>query len=186
VALPLTTAYWANAYQDQVPPAIYHGDAQTFRIATQRTTDANSYGFLATSQQLCTDYDLVVDYIATAQFRPTPNPWETLWLWSNYHGPASTGAGNYFLLKPNGFEVGIVFGETGQDYALTGKAPLTPIGTVVSQRVRKVGQQVWVWKNGVLVMTGIYGILYNVPGNICLYCEDSDNLISSVQLEIIK
>ncbi len=110
-----------------------------------------------------------------------PNPWEVFWIFFNYT-PTSAGKNtNYFLLKPNGVELGKAFDGVGQTFLHTGPASASAIGASNRYDIEKIGNRITVSINGVKV-TDFTGALYDVPGSIGLYSEDARVRITNVQV----
>ncbi len=128
------------------------------------------------------NFEISVIVATDQQLRtPNPNPWEVFWLFFNYTSDSTTSDGhkktNYFVFKPNGIELGTAFDEIGQNYLVTETYPANSIGTLSTITVRKLGQQLWVWINGNLVIQYQGSLfpqaLYDLPGTFGLYTEDA-------------
>ncbi|MDC8758297.1 hypothetical protein [Janthinobacterium fluminis] len=110
-----------------------------------------------------------------------PNPWEVFWIFFNYT-PTSAGKNtNYFLLKPNGVELGKAFDGIGQTFLYTGPASATALRVSNNYVVEKIGNHVTVYINGVRA-SDYTGALYDVAGSIGLYTEDARVRITNVQV----
>lgn len=110
-----------------------------------------------------------------------PNAWEVFWLFFNYNATPTGKATNYFLLKPNGVELGTATHELVQTFLQTGPAPAPAIGIANKLDIEKIGTRVRVWVNDVLAIDQAGGLL-DVEGSIGLYTEDARARISKVQV----
>ena len=129
--------------------------------------------------------DFIADMEITVESQlrtPTPEPWEVFWFFFNYRstGPNLDNETNYFIYKPNGYEFGRAFEGDGEQYFFY----LNPvvqyyysIGDTYQLRVKKVGQTVSIFINGVFVLeqTGTTwpDQFYDIPGAFVLYTEDA-------------
>ena len=110
-----------------------------------------------------------------------PNAWEVFWLFFNYNATTYGKNTNYFILKPNGVELGTATRSVGQTFLQTGPAPAPAIGVSNKLEIEKVGTRVRVWVNGVLAVDQAGGVL-DVDGSIGLYSEDARARITNVQV----
>jgi hypothetical protein len=182
---------------------IYNGYGQVTFDATQgivmqpETTTSPSVTHAALvlsnaySQTPIKNFEVSVVVATEQQLRsPTPNAWEVFWLFFNYTSDSTTSDGhkqtNYFVFKPNGIELGTAFDSIGQNYLVTETSPKHTIGTLSTIKVRKVGQQLGVWINGVQVINYLGTVfpqaLYDVPGTFGLYTEDARVHVYSVSV----
>jgi hypothetical protein len=110
-----------------------------------------------------------------------PNPWEVFWLFFNYN-PTATGKNtNYFLLKPNGVELGVAKQQIGQTFLQTGAAPAPAVGAANKIDIEKIGTRVRIWVNGILAVDRTGGLI-DVEGSIGLYTEDARARITQVKV----
>lgn len=110
-----------------------------------------------------------------------PNAWEVCWLFFNYN-PTKTGKNtNYFILKPNGVELGTAQQRIGQTFLQTGPAPAPAIGAANKIDIEKIGTHVRIWVNGALAVDQAGGVL-DVDGLFGLYAEDARVRVSNVQV----
>jgi len=110
-----------------------------------------------------------------------PNPWEVFWLFFNYNPTKNGKTTNYFLLKPNGVELGTAKNAVGQTFLQTGAAPAPAVGLANKIEIEKIGTRVRVWINGVLATDKTGGIV-DVAGSIGLYSEDALVRVTNVQV----
>lgn len=130
------------------------------------------------------DFILTLTATTERQLRqPSPNPWEVFWVYFNFRTDAAgRKSTNYFLIKPNGVELGRANDELAQTYLYTAAHPTLPVGQVAHWRLVKLGRKVTVWINGTKVMA-FSGAVYDVPGAIALYCEDARVRVQDVVLQ---
>jgi hypothetical protein len=110
-----------------------------------------------------------------------PNPWEVFWLFFNYN-PTKYGKNtNYFILKPNGVELGTATAQNGQTFLKTGPAPAPAIGANNKIDIEKVDGRVQIWVNGILAVDQSTGLI-DVDGSIGLYSEDARVRVTNVHV----
>lgn len=110
-----------------------------------------------------------------------PNPWETFWIFFNYNQTSGGKKTNYFLLKPNGVELGTAYDTVGQTFLQTGPTNVKAIGVSNTYDIEKVGNHVTVHINGQKVSDYI-GSVHDVAGSIGLYSEDARVRVTKVQV----
>jgi hypothetical protein len=89
---------------------------------------------------------------------------------------------NYFILKPNGCELGTAYDSLGQTFLASTSTPTLTLGTPYQYSISKRGQLLTVAINGTQVFDATYTGSYDQKGFIGLYCEDSAVHVSSVDL----
>lgn len=160
------------------PPASPHGSP-----SAPGTTHAS----LVTSNFTCKDFIIEITAKTLSQLRqPNPNPFEVFWILFNYI-IASNGKkeSNYFILKPNGIEIGTMKDELGQTFISTENDPKLMLGMDTRYKLIKRGQKLSVHINNNHVKDFDYTNspankqLYNHNGKIGLYSEDSRVLVST-------
>ncbi|MBI3541005.1 MAG: hypothetical protein HY073_02570 [Deltaproteobacteria bacterium] len=135
------------------------------------------------------NFRLTIQGTTQQQLRtPTPNAWEVLWLFFNYNPVGAYKQTNYFSFKPSGVELGRAYDNVGQTYLLTKSTPAMTIGQTYTYIIDKQGQNLKAWIDGVQVMDYpndplSMDALYDVPGSIGLYTEDSKVNIKSITVE---
>lgn len=133
-----------------------------------------------TEQSPSRDFTMTVDLTTLRHLRtPAPNPWECLWIVFNYNiGSDGKKETNYFILKPNGIELGTAYGEMEQNFLATDSNPKLTLGIPNQIVITKHGQQLSIMIDGKLAMEydGTKGPkpLYDVPGAVGLYIEDAE------------
>lgn len=128
------------------------------------------------------------------QLRNTgPNPWESPWLLWNVTTDANgvVLSANYFALKTNGWELGLITGNNGQVFLASGSTPIVS-STFKTVTIQQVGTTVSVWVagkqvdlNGALTGKTIISSQLYTSGKVGLYTEDAivqfdDVLVSSL------
>jgi len=128
------------------------------------------------------DFDVSFTVATERQLRMgTPNAWEVFWLFFNYV-PTADGKKrtNYFMVKPNGIELGTASEELQQTFLYTAEAPRLVLGRAAQWRILKVGDLVEAYIDGQRVMS-FRGKVYDVPGSIGLYTEDAQVAVRDVR-----
>ncbi|HZO96152.1 MAG TPA: family 16 glycoside hydrolase [Gaiellaceae bacterium] len=145
------------------------GGAALLRSARPLTA-AETHSSLVTSRRSFADFVLRLELGAVAQLRAaSPNPWETAWVVFRYRGPHDY---YYFLLKPNGWELGKKQGSDAQVFLATGGSPRLPVGARARVRIAAAGPVVAVAVDGVPVVR--YRDSAPLPGGaVGLYEEDA-------------
>lgn len=138
----------------------------------------------------------VKDFEATITFKnikftriPTGNLWEGC-LWFIFSAPVNgkDKPFNYLSFKTGpdgwGLEGGTAFDSVGQKFWPMPQTTVWPFGTPATVKVRKLGQRVTVWNNGVQIYDATITLdkFYNVPGTIGLYTEDGFVGVSQVDV----
>jgi hypothetical protein len=97
------------------------------------------------------------------------NTWETGWVFFRFRDLENY---YYFILKPNGWELGKKHGSDAQIFLATGTSPRLAIGSSARIRVTAVGPRIRVWVGGVQILD------FTDPkplrrGSVGLYEEDA-------------
>lgn len=157
------------------------------------TGSNNTYSTLILSTQTewmpVRDFQISIQVATEQQLRtPTPNPWETFWLFFNYNSNPSnsTKTTNYFLLNTHGPELGTAFDSVGQTFLATPTGPSLTLGKMQTIQLTKIRTQVFVSVDGVPAISYTGSGIYDVPGSIGLYTEDARVHIYSVKLTPIS
>lgn len=135
------------------------------------------------------DAKITVVVTTETQLRASaPNAWECFWLFFNYTlGDNGKKVTNYFILKPNGVELGTAYDEAGQTFLATGESPTLHIGAPNEIIVTKRGQTLEVVIDGQPAMTydgtSVAKPLIDVAGTVGLYSEDARVRIHSISIE---
>jgi hypothetical protein len=137
-----------------------------------------------------TDFDIEVEYSNDEYLRINnpPNTWEVFWLFFNYTIDPATQKKtcNYFLIKPNGCELGTAYDELGQTFIATTEEPKAELRKKYILRVVKSGVRVQVYVDRKLVMDVTDQRLYNVAGDFGFYTEDASVTVYSWKLVKLK
>ncbi len=182
--IPLSADKWTTVYNGygSVTYDATNGIVLSPKVSTA-PSETHAALTLANNLQL-RNFRLSITAITEQQLRvnSTPNAWETFWIFFNYTPTSSGKNTNYFLLKPNGVELGKAFDGIGQTFLYTGAASASSRAIGVSNRydIEKIGNHVTVSINGQKV-TDFTGALHDVVGSIGLYSEDARVRITSVQ-----
>jgi hypothetical protein len=151
----------------------------TYTLQSQApSAPAETHSALLTST--ATWGDQVFSYTTTtlAQLRTgsTPNPWEVAWSMFRF-----TDLTHYywFIVKPNGWELGKKHGSDTQVFLATGTTPRLPVGATYQVRIQAQGGVIRVSVNGSLVVD------YTDPspllsGSVGLYEEDAKVTFANV------
>jgi len=117
------------------------------------------------------------------------NEWEVFWLFFNYN-PAGRDLKktNFLLVQTHtGMQLGKAFKKVGETYLAKLKDPSVRVGQTYKLTVTKTGQHVEVLMDGKSVLEFDGGMLsrrlYDVPGSIGLYCEDSQVRVRDVSIQ---
>ena len=147
-----------------------------------------THASLVVSRKRFAGVDLTLRHRTVRQLRQgsAPNPWEVAWVLWGYGGSARF---YYFILKPNGIELGKAHpGYPGaQRFLYTASSPRLSLGGWNRIRVRQVGSTVDVWVDGVRVVEGFVdtpGPAGDGPylrGRVGLYTEDASTLFDDVR-----
>lgn len=140
--------------------------------------------------QQAVDFDIEVEYSNDECLRINnpPNTWEVFWLFFNYTVDPATQKKkcNYFLIKPNGCELGTAFDELGQTFIATTNDPKAEMRHKYILRVVKNGVRVQVYVDRKLIMDVTDQRLYNVAGDFGFYTEDASVTVYSWKLTKLK
>jgi len=135
------------------------------------TAPAETHSALATTTQSFRDQTISFDVTTLEQLRTgsEPNPWEVGWVMFHFRDLANY---YWFLVKPNGFELGKKQGSDTQIFLQTGTLPASDIGRPDHVQVRLRGARIRVTVNGVQVVD--YTDANPIgSGSVGLYEEDS-------------
>lgn len=118
-----------------------------------------------------------------------PNEWEVFWLFFNYNTAGRNLKKTNFLLiqTHTGIQLGKAFKKFGETYLAKYRRPSVRVGQTYRLKVTKTGQHVEVQMDGKTVLLFDGGLLsrrlYDVPGSIGLYCEDSQVRVRDVSIQ---
>lgn len=162
-------------------------------LAASAASETHASLLLSTLTENCPIQDFILDVHANTeqQLRQTdsPNAWEVFWIFFNYRNTPSGKETNYFILKPNGIELGKAFEEIGQTFIYTHTSPTLNIGENYHYKIEKRGNELWIYINDEMVLNykgnQTNDSIYLHPGSIGLYTEDARVRVSSVTLQIL-
>jgi len=126
---------------------------------------------------------IVANTIKQLRQNSQPNPWEVFWIFFNYVPVGAVEKNtNYLTLKTNGIELGTANASVGQQFLYTCNTPKITLDTNITYDLIWQNNLLEVNINNVLAFNfnNSKNQLYNVPGSIGLYCEDSKVLVSNV------
>lgn len=130
------------------------------------------------------------DFQVIRQYRrPQAHPWESLWLFWSYNldgeGQKLT---NYIVFKPNGLEIGKAYKEVSQDFIWTQSQPQICVGQWHRVLFAREGVNLLLWLDGVSVPFPHLKIdsLYQYPGRIAFYVEDSRVMLRKIHFANLK
>lgn len=181
--IPLASGYWTTIY-DGYGSVTYDPTNGIVLKPKAATSPTETHAALALANNLTPrNFRLSITATVEQQLRlnSPPNPWETFWIFFNYNQTSGGKKTNYFLLKPNGVELGTAYDAVGQTFLQTGSASATAIGASNTYDIEKVGNHVTVSINGQKV-TDYTGAVYDVPGSIGLYSEDAQVRVTRLQV----
>lgn len=181
--LPMTASAWTTAYNGygSVTYDATNGIVLSPMASTQ-PSETHAALSLANLPKM-RNFRISATARTEAQLRQNSaaNAWEVFWLFFNYNPTVAGKDTNYFMLKPNGVELGTAMQETGQTFLHTGPATAAALGVDNKFEIEKLGNRVRVWINGALVID-YTGAIIDVPGSLGLYTEDARVRITNVQV----
>lgn len=180
---PLTSGYWTTIYNGYGSVS-YDATAGVVLNPKAPTMPSETHAALTLANNLqLRNFRLNITATVEQQTRlnSAPNPWETFWIFFNYQPTSAGKSTNYFLLKPNGVELGTAVDQVGQTFLQTGPADVRAIGVSNKYEIEKIGNRVTVSLNG-KVVTNFTGAIKDVAGSIGLYAEDARVRVTNVQV----
>ncbi len=188
--IPLTQDNWTIVYDGFGNVSFDANSGITLQPAVAaNSSDTHAALILAKKTETCPvkDFILTIKAQTQAQLRsPNPNPWEVFWIFFNYLPVGNNKTTNYFILKPEGIELGRAFDVVGQEFLFTDNQPVLAIGTSYEYSLEKKGGNLVVKINGNTVLNytsqQFPQALYDQAGSIGLYTEDAKVLVESVSL----
>lgn len=142
------------------------------------TSPAETHSALITSAAGWGDQSFSFGATTLKQLRrgSPPNPWEVAWAMFRFRDLENY---YYFILKPNGYELGKKQGSDAQIFLATGETPTLALGTRYQVLISAIGPRIRVFVNG----TQIVDFTDPDPlasGSVGLYEEDSRVRFDSV------
>ncbi|MFA7359965.1 MAG: hypothetical protein WC139_02905 [Candidatus Kapaibacterium sp.] len=150
------------------------------------TAENETHAALVTTIERAKDFTLEIDAITKYQLRENtpPNAWEVFWIFFNYN-PTDDGKKktNYFLLKPNGYELGTAWDEVEQGFSDTGDTMNLSLGEEYKYVITKAGRNLRISVNDIVLIDKEFDAdkLYDETGCIGLYSEDAEVEIKRVE-----
>ncbi len=115
-------------------------------------------------------YELRMNTAAQLRTGSNPNPWEAGWITFRHQENSKF---YYFVLKPNGIELGKALGNYQQAFFVTKESPQLQLGQWVNFRIVLKGANIKVYVNGSLVADYTDTNAPFLTGGIGLYNEDA-------------
>lgn len=181
--VPLSQDSWTTIYDGY---GVITYDARYGIILEPKVATAPSIthaGLTLANLPMTKNFRLSVTASTTEQLRlnSPPNPWEVFWIFFNYttdeNGKKKS---NYFLLKPNGVELGTAYDELGQTFLQTAPTTASALGVGNKFDIEKNDNRVVVYVNGQKVID-FAGAVFDAAGSIGLYTEDARVHVTNVQ-----
>jgi len=187
-----TAADWSNIF-DGFGSISYNADTGIVLQPKASTVSGETHATLVLAKitETCPIKDFILTIVATTESQlrsgTTPNAWEVFWIFFNFLYIGSEETSNYFILKPNGIELGRAEELDAQTFLYTAEAPLLTIGKRNTFVVEKTGGHLEISIDGAIVLSYDGGTfpnaLYDRTGSIGLYTEDARVRIHSISLE---
>jgi hypothetical protein len=135
------------------------------------TTFEETHSALITSRSSWTDYAFSYETHTVEPLRQgdPPKPWEVGWTMFRFQDLENY---YWFMLKPNGYELGKKHGSDGQIFLVTGDSPQLLIGRTHRVRIAVVGGHIVVWVDGTKLIDYTDGTPL-LRGGVGLYEEDA-------------
>jgi hypothetical protein len=136
------------------------------------TAPGETHSALVTSPPAAGDgaFSFTVTTLGQLRTGSTPNPWEVAWAMFRFRDLADY---YWFILKPNGWELGKKQGSDRQVFLATGSAPALSIGRADRVRIESRGARIRVLVDGVQVVSYVDPNPLPPGGSVGLYEEDS-------------
>lgn len=174
---------WSVNY-DGYGDIVFDNDSIILKPKTS-TEESETHAALVTTFDRAKDFTLEIDAVTKSQLRENtePNAWEVFWIFFNYN-PTDDGKKktNYFILKPNGYELGTAWDEVEQGFSDTGDNMVLSIGEEYKYTITKTGRYLQVCVNDIVLIDKEFDEdkLYDEIGSIGLYSEDAEVEIKRV------
>ena len=116
-------------------------------VSPTPTSAGRTYSALATSRKAWTNYTFTYVQRNVGQLRKgsRPNTWECAWSMFRYRDLENY---YYFILKPNGWELGKKHGSDDQIFLTTGSSPVARVGYADTVKITVVKATITIWVNG--------------------------------------
>jgi hypothetical protein len=153
----------------------------TYTLQSQApTSPSETHSALITSAASWGDQVFTYTATTTGQLRTgsAPNPWEVAWSMFRFRDLTHY---YWFIVKPNGWELGKKHGSDTQIFLSTGTSPSRPVGATYQVRIQAQGPRIRVSVDGSPVVD------YTDPtpllsGSVGLYEEDARVAFSNVSV----
>lgn len=149
--------------------------------STPPTSPDETHSALVTSASAAGDGTFTFTATTLAQLRTgsPPNPWEVAWAMFRFRDLAHY---YWFILKPNGWELGKKQGSDQQIFLATGSSPTLTIGQSNRYRIDTSGGHIRVLVDGAVVVDYVDSNPLPSGGSVGLYEEDSRVQFRSVSV----
>jgi hypothetical protein len=171
----LTAADWKHWWGE----SRHAGDAVTIWSRSPLTPET-TFSALVTSKRAVadTDFSFTTATLEQLRLRTSPNAWEVGWAMFRFRDLENY---YYFILKPNGFELGKKHGSDAQIFLVTGESPALTLGREHHVRIVAIGARIRIWVDGAEVID------FTDPdpitsGAVGLYEEDAKALFRDIAL----
>jgi hypothetical protein len=133
---------------------------------------AETYSSLVTTRHYWRDFAVAMNVRPIRRLRlgTSPNTWETGWVFFRFRDLHNY---YYFILKPNGWELGKKHGSDRQIFLATGSRPRLAIGSRARVRIAARGARITVRVNGSRILSFVDRRPLRRGGAIGLYEEDA-------------
>ncbi len=206
--VPLTSDHWHTEYDGDGKVEFLKNPDRIFYRPKSAVKDSETHATLL----LLKEPNQSKNFAISVEFKnlyPTrvkkPNNWEVFWLFFNYNHSKTPPKKpvkslnseldeselhlketNYFIVKPNGLELGKAWGYLDQAYLWSAPQPRATYEETHRLTLAKVGQNLEIEidnnKIGNALSSSDYSEnIYDIPGQLGLYCEDAAVEIYSVQ-----
>lgn len=149
--------------------------------STSPTSPAETHSALVTSAPATGDGTFAFTATTVAQLRTgsAPNPWEVAWAMFRFRDLTHY---YWFILKPNGWELGKKQGSDRQIFLATGRSPRLALGSANRVRIATDGGHIRVLVDGSRVVDYLDVSPLPAGGSAGLYEEDSRVQFRSVSV----
>jgi hypothetical protein len=181
---------WKNAYSGYGSTGVQDVSGRVnFWLNPQTSTSAaETHAAKVTSTDKFCDFEMKFDINTAKQLRKNspPNTWEVGWVFFRF---SDTFHYYWLVVKPNGIELGKKDCDSctdpvdGQQFLVTKSSPKITMNTWNSVKIDMVGNHIWVYWNGNLVIDYIDTAMSPIlaSGQVSMYSEDAyvkfDNFI---------
>jgi hypothetical protein len=155
---------------------VWWGDVKVARGAIELASESptrldQTRSALVTSRRQWTNFSFGFTTTPVKQLRLNApgNTWETSWVFFRFRDLANY---YYFMVKPNGWELGKKHGSDAQIFLATGESPTLDMGETARMRISARGARIQVWVDGKRILDFVDP--KPLPGGaVGLYQEDA-------------